>query len=129
MLLATHELGVEGEVVTVEEPAEPVMPEESESLPQAGSDLLVVFGMAVAAWRWVPSCSPASGAAPDAIRPGCLALWTVRGRAVVYGWSTGDSTCIPSAVENKQNRRSRMIPRTAALPVAGHGFEPWTSGL
>ena len=48
-VLATHELGVEGEVVTVEEPVEPVTPEKADPLPQAGSDLLAVFGVAVAA--------------------------------------------------------------------------------
>ena len=48
-MLATHELGVEGEVVTVEEPAKLVTPEKADPLPQAGSDLLAVFGVAVAA--------------------------------------------------------------------------------
>ena len=48
-MLATHELGVEGEVVTVEKPVEPVTPEKADPLPQAGSDLLAVFGVAVAA--------------------------------------------------------------------------------
>ena len=44
-----HELGVEGEVVTVKEPAKLVTPKEPDPLPQAGSDLLAVFGVAVAA--------------------------------------------------------------------------------
>ena len=48
-MLATHELGVEGEVVTVKEPAKLVTPKEPDPLPQAGSDLLAVFGVAVAA--------------------------------------------------------------------------------
>ena len=46
-MLATHELGVEGEVVTVKEPAKLVTPKEPDPLPQAGSDLLAVFGVAV----------------------------------------------------------------------------------
>ena len=35
--------------MTVEEPVEPVTPEKADPLPQAGSDLLAVFGVAVAA--------------------------------------------------------------------------------
>lgn len=48
-VLAAHELGAEGEVVTVKEPAKLVTPKERDPLPQAGSDLLAVFGVAVAA--------------------------------------------------------------------------------
>ena len=48
-MLAAHELGAEGEVVTVKEPAKLVTPKEPDPLPQAGSDLLAVFGVAVAA--------------------------------------------------------------------------------